>query len=312
MFNSREIDAMNTKISIVIISDNNTETENEIDAIEKYIKNFELKFSRFLNSSELLKLNNSKEESIVVSKEMTEILSLSKVFYKKTNKIFDPTILNTLEKIGYDKSFELINDIDNRNIVYINYTKSFDEVNIDIENNIVTKPINMKIDLGGIGKGYAIDNIAKKLYFSGYNNFWISAGGDVFLSGKDEKGDNWDIGVQNPLKHDQDLFKIQCLNKKTSIATSGITKRNWGDAQNKFNHIIDPRIKTSVKNDILSATVVSDNTATSDVFAKTVLILGKEKGLEFINNEKDSECIIIDKNLDIFLSKNADKCLITI
>jgi thiamine biosynthesis lipoprotein len=310
-FTSREIDVMNTKLNIVIISDNNTQTENIIDGIEKNVKDFEIKFSRFLDSSELSKLNKSTENKIYASKEMVKLLSIAKSFYKKTNKIFDPTILNILEEIGYDKSFEFIKDhnLGKNSKKNTDSSVSFDDLKINTKDNTITKPKEMKLDLGGMGKGYIVDNIVKKLYSSNYNNFWISIGGDIFLSGKDEKGNDWEIGIQNPLKHDQDLLKIRCTNKNTAIATSGITKRKWGDIKNKFHHIIDPRTKASVKNDILSVTVISNNTTKADIFAKTVLILGKEKGIEFINKKVGSECVLIDKNLDIFLSKNIDKCL---
>jgi len=115
----REISAMNTKVNIFIVSDRPRESEDKINFIEKCIKDFEANFSRFSRSSELSKLNEFRGGEFKASNEMINILSLSKDFYEKTNKIFDPTVLNTLENIGYDKNFNLIK-IDDKNTVPFN------------------------------------------------------------------------------------------------------------------------------------------------------------------------------------------------
>jgi len=131
----------------------------------------------------------------------------------------------------------------------------------------------------------------------------------MYLSGVNEKKELYKVGVQNPLKLDKDIASILVIDDKLAVATSGVAKRQWKREGKIYNHVIDPRTGTSVNNDVLAVTVISDKAIKSDVFAKTILILGKEEGLKFINNQKNCEALIIDKNLDFSLSKNMNKYL---
>jgi FAD:protein FMN transferase len=306
----KTIKALGTEVEFYLQSENSDNFDNDLFELEKLITGFENSFSRFILTSEL-SLFNASSDSFWASKEFINILLLARDFYHQTKGIFNPSILSDLERIGYDKSFNLISPSDNKNVASREYgNNNFDLINIDLENNLITKPAKLRIDFGGIGKGYIVDLIADILKGKGYKNFWISAGGDMYLSGLTEEKKNYQVGVQNPLKLDTDIAKLLVIDDSLAIATSGIAKRQWRREGKLFNHVIDPRTGTSVSNDILAVTIISDKAIKSDVFAKTVLILGKEKGLEFINNQDNTEALIIDKNLEFIMSKNLNKYLI--
>lgn len=309
--------AMGTDIFVSFADTNEKIAKKELEIIKNDIEKFEQRFSRFRKDSELSLMNDFGGEKFEASPEMIEMIKKSKETYQETSGIFDPTVLSVLEKLGYDKSFEnIINDhepgenfFDVRKIQqdFLN-RKNFYDVKI-IEEKFVYKPLELKIDFGGIGKGYIIDKIVEDLKKE-YKNFWISAGGDMFLSGRDFNGHAWKVGIQNPNDLEKDIKTIEIVGENMSIATSGTAKRKGVKQGFKWHHIIDPRIGLPVENDILSVTVVASSVIWADVFAKTALILGKKEGIDFIDERDDTECLIIDKNLEIFLSKNMGRYLV--
>ena len=305
----KTIRALGTEVEFYLQSDTKRDFEADLIELEKIVTDFEAAFSRFILTSELSLFNQS-TGSFWSSAEFIDILIEARNFYHLTQGIFNPSILPDLERVGYDKSFNLLDADSAKAVIPQEYkNNNFDLINIDVESNLITKPTDLKIDLGGIGKGYVVDVLVKNIIDKGYKNFWISAGGDMYLSGVNEKKELYKVGVQNPLKLDKDIASILVIDDKLAVATSGVAKRQWKREGKTYNHVIDPRTGTSVSNDVLAVTVISDKAIKSDVFAKTILILGKEEGLKFINNQEKCEALIIDKNLEFSLSKNMNKYL---
>jgi len=293
--------AFNTDIIFCLIA-KQIDRQKIIDQIETSAKKFEKKFSRFDPGSELNAINNKNTMQIKVSVEMLDLLIKAKKAYSKSQGIFDPTILKYLEAAGYNQSFEIINASTGGEKVSLKTVPlkidsgHFSALKIEKLKSKITSPIGMKIDLGGIAKGSWVDRAANILqkYSS---NFWISAGGDIFLKGKNIDGKPWQVGVQNPLNLTKDLLKIQLPNDETGIATSGITYRQGFKGKKHWHHLIDPRSGRPAQNSILSVSVIAKSTIDADIMAKTVLLMGIKKGLAYMNSMPDHACIIIDKNL---------------
>jgi len=304
----KKIKALGSEIEIYLQSDTQSNFDEDLAAFEFLINTFEKKFSRFINDSELNLLNKS-DKPFKSSSELINLLLLAKHFYQKTDGIFDPTILKALENQGYDKSFAA-KDFNKREIKREELPEKidFNEVIIDAENKLVTLDSNIKIDLGGIGKGYIVDAAVALFKNKAYKNFWISAGGDMYLSGVNSESKFFKVGVQNPLKLENNIFNIE-VTHEMAVATSGIAKRQWLNGGHKYNRIIDPRTGLSVNNKILAVTVISNHAVKADIYAKTVLILGKEKGLAFINEQAETEAVITLENLEFSFSKNMSKYL---
>lgn len=292
--------ALGTDIMLLIDCGQKEEADIAMSIAEKDFKEFENRFSRFIKGNELDELNT--ESNLKVSEEMRSLLIKAKKAYEDTDGIFDPTVLSTLENIGYKESFEKgagraelspqeIQEIFSRR-------EKFDK--LEIEDGIVKKPKELRIEFGGIGKGYLVDLIAER-FSRKFQNFWISAGGDIFMSGHDDDK-NWKVKVQNPAETDKDVAEIEVKNGNLCLATSGIIKRRGGKGETEWHHIIDPRTGLPVKNEILSVTAIAPSVLLADVYAKTVLILGIKEGLEFIEKQKDSACLIITKDLEKIVS----------
>ncbi len=317
MFISHQFKAFDTDISAGIIIDENKKFPQALtNKIEAYAKDFENRFSRFSETSELNLLNNKKSGRIKASDEMIDMLSKAKTAYVKTNGLFDPTVLISLKNIGYDKSFSdpLIKLPSKKQISILEIKAGFkkrivfDSLKIDKKHFTLSSPVGLSIDLGGIAKSYWV-NTCRQIIDEYSENFWLSAGGDVYTKGKNSDGKQWKIGVQNPKEPESDILTLNLPTRAMGIATSGIIKRTIQNGTSSWHHIIDPRTGIPVNNAILAVTVMANSVIDADIMAKTILILGMEKGLALINGMSDHECVIIDKELKIHVSKGIKKFL---
>lgn len=269
---------------------------------EKVILDFEKRFSRFVAGNELSEFNNRRGGRHEVSPTLAELLTAAQRYYLDTKGIFDPTIISNLEAVGYDRSFELTGQAVGTSLVKINFEKLKSVFtgrstlrDLKIDGRFITCPAGLRVDLGGIGKGYIIDYLSQNIFLP-VADYWISAGGDIIAAGHQAAGQGWDIGVQNPLQPETSIFSLNTRGQKLGIATSGIIKRQGRRGDFVWHHLIDPHNGLPVINDILSVTAISSSATRADIFAKTVLILGLRKGLTFIEKQADSAAIIFTKN----------------
>jgi thiamine biosynthesis lipoprotein len=151
-------------------------------------------------------------------------------------------------------------------------------------------------DPSGIVKGWAIHNAAKILKTRGFKNFYIDAGGDIQVSGKNSVGEKWKVGIRNPFNTDE-IIKILEL-EDCGIATSGSYIR--GD------HIYNPNKKGETIKDIVSMTVIGGNVYDADRFATAAFAMGID-GVSFIEKLEGFEGYVIDKNSIATFTSNFKK-----
>ncbi len=141
-------------------------------------------------------------------------------------------------------------------------------------------------DPSGLVKGWAIYNAAKILENLGFKNYYVEAGGDIEVNGKNEKGEKWSIGIKNPFdKSEKEIIKVVYLENE-GIATSGTYLRGQ--------HIYNPHDGSDMPiTDIISLTVIGPNIYEADRFATAAFAMGKE-GINFIENLSGFEGYMID------------------
>ena len=140
-------------------------------------------------------------------------------------------------------------------------------------------------DPSGLVKGWSIYNASRILKNRGVNNFYVEAGGDIQTFGKNEKGEPWSIGIQNPFNKKREIVKKVYLSGE-GIATSGNYVRGA--------HIYNPKDKNDLLNDIVSISVVGPNIFEADRFATAAFAMGRD-GIFFIENLVGFEGYAIDK-----------------
>jgi len=146
----------------------------------------------------------------------------------------------------------------------------------------IRKP-NGLLDPSGIVKGWAIKNTAALINAAGCQDFFMNAGGDIAMSGKNDKGEEWSIGIRNPFKVNE-IVKVVYPRGK-GIATSGSYIRG--------NHIYNPHNPSEELKEIVSVSIVGPDVLEADRFATAAFAMGKE-GILFIENLAGFEGYAID------------------
>lgn len=280
-------DFMNTKIEIQVIKDGQNTVKLQ-ESIEDAFGEFDRivnKYTRFNESSELSNLNRNNGKWTKISYEFFTLIEFMLDLSKKTNGAFDPTIIDFLEMYGYDKhyNFEKLHDskLAERIKQFAEERPHWSEIEINKKEQKVKLQKSQRIDLGAVGKGYAIDCAYEKIKnFS--DNFIINAGGDIRASGTDENGENWKVSLQVP----EDTSNIKSLPKKNifkkdigeivlennAIASSG----SWARKVSYFHHLINPNTGTPVETQHSTVFVNAPTALEADAWA-TALFVGGEK-----------------------------------
>jgi thiamine biosynthesis lipoprotein len=136
-----------------------------------------------------------------------------------------------------------------------------------------------QMDFSAIAKGYGCDVVARLLESHGIHNYMVEIGGEVVVSGKNAKGDDWHIGITKPTEDSLNVEgEMQTVLSITdhAMATSGNYRNFYYQGGRKYAHTIDPRTGYPVQHSLLSATVLAENCATADAYATSFMVLGVE------------------------------------
>jgi FAD:protein FMN transferase len=140
-------------------------------------------------------------------------------------------------------------------------------------------------DPSGLVKGWAIYNASGIIYEKGFENFYVEAGGDIQMSGKNSQGQNWRVGIRNPFNPDE-IVKVLSVTG-CGVATSGTYVRGQ--------HIYDPKNASRTITDILSLTVIGPDIYEADRFATAGFAMGRS-GIDFIESMPGLEGYMIDED----------------
>ena len=162
-----------------------------------------------------------------------------------------------------------------------------------------------RIDLGGIAKGYAVDEVIKLLQQGGVTAAMVTAGGDSRIIGS--KGDKpWIVGIKDPRQTDKPALLMPL--EETAISTSGDYERFFIDEhQQRHHHILNPRTGKSPENGIQSVTILGPDATTTDGLSTTVFVLGLEQGLALVNRLPGIDAIIISQGGEIHYSEELER-----
>ena len=256
------------------------------DTLWQELSLFEQTFSRFLSDSELTYVNERAGLPTDVSPEFVALAQAARQYMERTGGLYNPFVLPALQRAGYKGSWP--------NMATQGGAPDFSDgefsnaASLEINAGSVTIPNQTALDFGGIGKGYALDQLAQIIQRQSITNFWLSFGGDVLAAGTDSDGSPWTIHISQAVNQDKTCATIQAGSKPYAVATSGILKR----AGEGWNHLIDPRTGQPTKTDILSATVATDSGTAADVYAKCLVLAGSKGAPKLAQKLKISNYVL--------------------
>ncbi len=283
--------AMNCQMGAWVVSDDKALAEQRLAAVEVFVRATEASLSRFRPESELSRLNARQGETVAVSATLANVLALALQGARETGGVYDPTILDALEAAGYDRSFEQVTDDARPAAPVAPRSVGWQDIQLDVAARRVTLPVGVRIDLGGIAKGWAADEAARML--AGVGPCLVDAGGDIVARGRPVEYPAWPVGIADPRVPDADLALLMVADR--GIATSGTDYRRWRRGETLQHHIIDPRTRQPAQTDVLSVTVVAPSAARADLYAKVALILGVNEGRRLLEEMPDVEGLLIDQ-----------------
>ena len=243
---------------------------------------------------------NAGEKSTKVSAELFNLIERCIVISKLTDGAFDISYASMDKLWKFDGSMKMLPTEDDikKSVSKIGYK------NILLDKSTFTvllKHKGMKIGFGAIGKGYAADKAKELLVKNGVKSGIINASGDINAWGKQPNGKEWTIGIVNPLNKTK-VFATLPINNQ-AVVTSGNYEKFVTFSGKRYSHIIDPRSGYPTSG-IISVSIFSNIAELADALATSVFIMGKEVGLDRINQMPNVECIIINEKGKVFTSKN--------
>lgn len=251
--------------------------------VPEWFESWEQSLSRFRESSELSQLNRSQGVPVEVSQTLWSVLQAALRAEEQSGGLVTPAVLEALEQAGYDRSFDTLERREERPNGKLLAEAAppaiaLSQVKFEPDSRSVRLPLGLRLDFGGVAKGWAAQQAMQRL--SPYGPALVDAGGDIAISGLQADGSPWVIGVADPMEPDSDLATLSV--GKCGVATSGTDYRRWKKDGAWQHHIIDPRTGLPATSDVLSATVIAPSVVDAEVAAKTALILGSQDGLRWL------------------------------
>ncbi|UTC66383.1 MULTISPECIES: FAD:protein FMN transferase [unclassified Treponema] len=238
-------------------------------------ENNNLKGLTGIQESELERLNKAAGIfSLEVSPELYELLKTSLLFAELTDGAFNPAVgpLVKLWNIGFENQSVPSQEEINRVLPLLDYKN----IELKTGNLVFLKKKGMRLDLGGIAKGYAADKIAKIILNHGIKDFLIDLGGNILASGKNPSDKTWKIALRNPLIGKNNSVVSMDL-QDASIVTSGNYERFIKKDGIIYHHIFDSKTGYPVQNNLNASSIMSKSSAVADVLSTSSYALGEEK-----------------------------------
>lgn len=296
---SKDIFAMDTYMTVTAYGKN---AENGVNKAVDEINRLETVLSAEKQESDIYKLNET--GSGTLSTDTKNIVSKALEINKTTNGAFDISIYPLMVKWGFttqkynvpskNEISKLLKDVDSSKII-------FDEKS----GNIKLKE-NMKIDLGGIAKGYTSSCVMQIFKECGVTSGLVSLGGNVQALGTKTDGTAWQIAIENPDKSSDYIGVVSVKDK--AVITSGGYERYFEKNGKTYHHILDPETGYPAESGLKSVTIVSDDGTLADALSTSLFVMGKEKALDYWREHKNEfDTVLVEDNGDITITGGLEK-----
>lgn len=297
----RTLKLMGSRFEITVVAKDEESGEKFINAAIGEIRRIETMISSWDSLSETSAIiRNAGIKPVNVNKELFDLIARSLKISELTDGAFDISYASMDRIWKFDESMKKLPTEDE-------IAASVDKVgykNIILDpqgQTVFLKHKGMRIGFGALGKGYAADKAKELLISMGVKNGIINASGDLTTWGNQPDGTSWMVGITNPLNKNK-VFSWFPMDDN-SVVTSGNYEKYVEFNGKKYTHIIDPRTGWPASG-LTSVSIFAPKAELADALATAVFVMGRETGLDFINQLPDIECIIVDENGKIYQSDN--------
>lgn len=299
----RTLKLMGSRFDITVVANDSIQANKYIDTAVTEISRIENLISSWDDNSQTSEINrNAGIKPVKVDKELFDLIEIAIGISKLTDGAFDISYASMDKIWKFDGS---MTKMPSKEEIIASVEKvGYQNIVLDKQNSTVfLKLEGMKIGFGAIGKGYAADKAKTLLISKGVSSGIINASGDMNTWGKQPNGNEWKVAITNPMDKNKVFALLPITNG--AVVTSGNYEKYVNFNGKRYTHIIDPRTGYP-STGIISVTVFAPKAELADALATSVFVMGKEAGLDRINQLPKIECIIIDDKGNITKSKNIE------
>lgn len=276
--------------------------ENAVDEVVDEINRLETVLSAQKKESDIYKLNQT--GSGTLSEDTKDIVSEALKINKTTNGAFDISIYPLMVKWGF--TTQKYNVPLKREISKLLKNVDSSKIEFDEKSSSIKLGKNMKIDLGGIAKGYTSSRVMQIFKDCGVTSGLVSLGGNVQALGTKTDGTDWQIAIENPDKSSDYIGVVSVKDK--AVITSGGYERYFEKNGKTYHHILDPKTGYPAESGLKSVTIVSDNGTLADALSTSLFVMGKEKALDYWREHKNEfDTVLVEDNGNITITDGLKK-----
>ena len=293
----REESIMGTRIYVEVWHDDRIQGDAAIDAVMDNMRRIDELMSHYKPESQLSQINqHAAEGPVAVDPELFEVIRQSIHYSEITEGAFDITYASVGYLYDYRNRIRPTDAEIAKALPGVNYRHLL----LDAEHHTVRfeRP-GMRIDLGGIAKGYACDRGVEILKRFGIAHAIVTAGGDTRLLG-DRRGRPWTIGIRHPDHKDKVVVTLPLAD--VGVSTSGDYERFFDEGGVRYHHIIDPKTGHSPSG-VRSVTIIGPTATDTEGWSKGVFIQGPVVGLRLLEQYPQMDAVVIDRDGKVWYSK---------
>jgi FAD:protein FMN transferase len=303
-------EAMGTVVQVTFWTDDEPAAAQAAEAVFAEMKRLDGVMTTWTSTSEVSRVNAAAGgKPVAVSDETFRVIARAQDVAIKSHGVFDITVgaYKGLWKFDEDIDGVLPNpkDVQLRKKL-VNYR---DLILNPKKKTVQLRRKGMSITLGGIAKGYAVDQCVALLRNRGFVDFIVQAGGDMYVSGR-KTDQPWVVGIRDPRGPREASFALAPI-EDHSFSTSGDYERAFVKDGKRYHHILDPRTAQPATQS-RSVTIMAKDAFTADAWSKVLFIEGWQAAIKLAASMPDFECVIVDDKNQVHVSKGLEKILKTI
>lgn len=261
-----------------------------MDRLSERCQFFEDRFSRTKEGSDIWNINQAHGAPVEVSEETARCIEASLAYSEASDGLFDISIGAVSSLWDFVEGIKPDDDAIKEAVKHVDYRT----ISVDGTTVTLADPDAM-LDLGGIAKGFITDDLVSMLREAGCKSAMLSLGGNVYMLGESFRGDDWNVGVQDPNGTANDVIASIPARDK-SLVTSGLYERSFTIDDVLYYHILDPRTGYPAKTDLANASIVSDSSTDGDAYSTTLFLMGHDKAMDLLNSDERFSGLLIDMN----------------
>jgi thiamine biosynthesis lipoprotein len=296
----REEAIMGTRCTVELWSDDPAKGQAGISSVFDDMRRIDRLMSTWKEDTEISLVNREAgKHPVKISEELFRLLQESVKYSELTHGAFDITYAS----VGYLYDFKKGVHPDQKAIDAALPGINWRHMMLDEKNFTVffTRP-GMRIDLGGIAKGHAVDRSIALLRARGIAHATVTAGGDSFVLG-DRRGRPWVVGIRHPDDPGRVIARIPLAD--AAISTSGDYERYFDEGGVRYHHIINPKTGRSATG-VRSVTIIAPTSTLAEGLTKGAFILGPERGIALAESQPDTDAVIVRDDGKVFYSKGLE------